>query len=79
MFIGLEQPIINKGFVYNNKSNNLLSFHKIDDKLSQINLQFKNNVYTFSFPINDIHYSTKFTNKKNLIKYMNYIIHTCKF
>ena len=38
MFIGFEQSIINKDFVHNKNSNNLLSFHKKSDILSQINL-----------------------------------------
>ena len=38
MFIGFEQSIINKDFVHNKNSNNLLSFHKKTDILSQINL-----------------------------------------
>ena len=79
MFIGFEQSIINKDFVHIKNNTNLLSFHKKSDTLSQINLDFNNGIYTFSFPINDIHYSTTFTDKKNLMKYMNFIIHSHKF
>ena len=79
MFIGFEQSIINKDFVHVKNSNNLLSFHKKSDILSQINLSLDNGIYTFSFPIDDIHYSTKFNSKKNLMKYMNFIVHSHKF
>tara|TARA_B100001250_G_C19513858_1_gene662923 strand:- start:389 stop:628 length:240 start_codon:yes stop_codon:yes gene_type:complete len=79
MFIGFEQSIINKDFVHIKNDANLLSFHKKSDTLSQINLNFNNGIYTFSFPINDIHYSTTFTDKKNLMDYMNFIIHSHKF
>lgn len=79
MFIEIEQSIINKDFVHIKNHTNLLSFHKKSNTLSQINLDFNNSIYTFSFPINDIHYSTTFTDKKNLMKYMNFIIHSHKF
>lgn len=79
MFIGFEQSIINKDFVHIKNDTNLLSFHKKSDILSRINLNFNKGIYTFSFPINDIHYSTTFTDKKNLLKYMNFIIHSHKF
>ena len=79
MFIGFEQSIINKDFVHNKNNKNLLSFHKKSDILSQINLSFNNGKYRFSFPIDDIHYSTTFTDKKNLMNYMNFIIHSHKF
>tara|TARA_B100001758_G_C18237373_1_gene518661 strand:- start:638 stop:877 length:240 start_codon:yes stop_codon:yes gene_type:complete len=79
MFIGFEQSIINKDFVHIKNHTNLLSFHKKTDILSQINLSFNNGIYTISFPIDDIHYSTTFTDKKNLMKYMNFIIHSHKF
>ena len=80
MFIGLEQSIINKNFVHNMDNNtNLLSFQKINDALSQINLNYDNEIYTFSFPINHIHFTTKFKDKKKLLNYINYILHTHKF
>lgn len=79
MLIEFEQSIINKDFVHIKNDTNLLSFHKKSDTLSQINLNFNNGIYKFSFPINDIHYSTTFTDKKNLMKYMNFIIHSHKF
>ena len=80
MFIGLEQSIINKKFVHNKDNNtNLLSFHKINDALSQINLNYDNNIYTFSFPINDIHFTTTFKDKEKLEKYINFILLSHKF
>ena len=58
----------------------IIYYHSIKtDILSQINLSFNNGIYTFSFPIDDIHYSTTFTDKKNLMKYMNFIVHSHKF
>ena len=79
MFIELEKRILNRDFVSFKNIDNIWSFHKKNDTLSQINLNFNNNVYTFSFPINEIHYSTTFKNKEKLIKYVNHILYLHKF
>ena len=81
MLIGLEKTILKRNFIsFKNKNkNDIWSFHKIDDVLSQINLRYNGDTYKFSFPINDIHYTTTFTDKKNLMDYINFIIHSHKF
>jgi hypothetical protein len=79
MLIELEKAILNRDFIPCKNTNNIWSFHKKNDSLSQINLTFNNNIYKFSFPINEIHYSTTFKNKERLIKYINYILFSHKF
>ena len=50
------------------------AFGKKDDITAQINLEQNNGKYTFSFPINDIHYSTSLIDKSKLRDYIEYII-----
>lgn len=74
MFLELEKMIVNNQYTNLNDDTKIWSFGKIDDKTTQINLEKNNDKYTFSFPVNDIHYSTSFNNKLQLKKYIEYII-----
>lgn len=74
MFLELEKRIVNNDYINLNDNTKIWSFGKIDDSTTQINLKKDNNKYTFSFPIDDIHYSTSFYDKSQLKKYIEYII-----
>ena len=74
MFLELEKRIINNDYINLHDNTKIWAFGKTDDNTSQINLEQNNDKYTFSFPINDIHYSTSFIDKSKLRDYIEYII-----
>jgi hypothetical protein len=78
MLLSCEKNILKKQYEYVADNTKLWSFKKTDDASKQINLEYnkENNKYKFSFPINDIHYSTTFNNVTNLKKYIDYILHS---
>tara|TARA_B110000977_G_scaffold192903_1_gene267095 strand:- start:2341 stop:2577 length:237 start_codon:yes stop_codon:yes gene_type:complete len=75
MFLELEKRIVNNDYINLHDNTKIWAFGKRDDITTQINLEKKNDKYTFSFPINDIHYSTSFDDKSKLQNYIEYIIH----
>tara|TARA_Y100000816_G_C25696199_1_gene368095 strand:- start:182 stop:433 length:252 start_codon:yes stop_codon:yes gene_type:complete len=83
MFINLEKSIINKNFINieneNKNKNKIWCFAHKDDFLKQINLEFNEGKYLFSFPIHNIHYSTSFKNKTELQKYIQLILNQYNF
>ena len=70
----LEKSIINRNYVPLTNNSNIWSFGSIEDQTKQINLEYDGKTYKFSFPINDIHYSTTFENKSKLNEYISYIL-----
>jgi len=74
MFLELEKRIVNNDYINLHDNTKIWAFGKTDDNTSQINLEQNNDKYTFSFPINDIHYSTSFIDKSKLRNYIEYII-----
>ena len=74
MFLELEKRIVNNDYINLHDNTKIWAFGKTDDNTSQINLEQNNGKYTFSFPINDIHYSTSFIDKSKLRNYIEYII-----
>ena len=74
MLMSLEKSIINRNYVPLTNDSNIWSFGSIDDQTKQINLEYDGKTYKFSFPINDIHYSTTFENKDELKEYIRYIL-----
>ena len=74
MFLELEKRIVNNDYINLNDKTKIWAFGKMNDNTTQINLQKNNGEYIFSFPINDIHYSTTFNDKSQLKKYIEYII-----
>ena len=74
MFLELEKRIINNDYINLHDNTKIWAFGKKDDITAQINLEQNNDKYTFSFPINDIHYSTSFIDKSKLRNYIEYII-----
>lgn len=78
--IELEQKLIKKKFVRNEKSDDILFFYKKDDMTSQVNIQQIENKYKVSFPMSNdtIHYSSNFNSIKEATKYLNYIV-DCNF
>ena len=74
MFLELEKRIVNNDYINLDNDKKIWAFGKTDDITSQINLEQNNGKYTFSFPINDIHYSTSFIDKSKLRNYIEYII-----
>mgnify|MGYP006154369705 FL=1 len=74
MFLELEKRIVNNDYINLHDNTKIWAFGKKDDITAQINLEQNNGKYTFSFPINDIHYSTSFIDKSKLRDYIEYII-----
>ena len=72
--MSLEKSIINRKYVPLINNSNIWSFGSIEDQTKQINLEYDGKTYKFSFPINDIHYSTTFENKSKLNEYIRYIL-----
>ena len=70
----LEKSIINRNYAPLTNNSNIWSFGLIEDQTKQINLEYDGKTYKFSFPINDIHYSTTFENKSKLNEYISYIL-----
>ena len=77
MFIELEKNILSKNFEYYNDNNShIWNFVNKDDPTKQISLQQRNAKYYFSFPINEIHYKTSFTDVIKLKNYISYILYS---
>lgn len=79
MFIELEKSILSKNFEYyndNNSHHTIWNFVNKDDPTKQISLQQQNKKYYFSFPINEIHYKTSFTDVNKLQNYISYILYS---
>ena len=70
----LEKSIINRNYVHLNDNSKIWAFGSVKDQTKQINLEYNGKTYKFSFPINDIHYSTTFKNKSKLNEYIRYIL-----
>lgn len=83
MFVAFEKQLISRGYIpfvrTNNIGNNIFSYYFKDDKTKQVNIKESSNVYTFSFPMNDIHYSTKFYDKISLFEYAKYVLNQKEF
>ena len=73
MFLELEKRIVNNDYINLDNDKKIWAFGKKDDITAQINLEQNNGKYTFSFPINDIHYSTSFIDKSKLRDYIEYL------
>ena len=74
MFLQIEKDIIEKKYTTLNDDTKLFSYGLEKDKTKQINLSFIDNEYKFTFPIQDILYSTTFKNEEKLVDYINYIL-----
>jgi hypothetical protein len=74
MFLQIEKDIIGKQYTSLNDNTKIFSYGLEEDKTKQINLSFMDNKYKFTFPIQDILYSTTFKNEEKLVEYVNYIL-----
>lgn len=74
MFLQIEKDIIEKKYTTLHDATKLFSYGFEEDKRKQINLSYIDNEYKFTFPIQDILYSTTFKNEEKLIEYINYIL-----
>jgi hypothetical protein len=74
MFLQIEKDIIEKKYTALHDDTKLFSYGFEEDKTKQINLSYIDNEYKFTFPIQDILYSTIFKNEEKLVDYMNYIL-----
>ena len=77
MFVALEKHLISFGYTPITKSK--FSFALKKDKTKQVSIEEINNTYKFSFPINDIHYTTTFLDKISLCQYADYIFNQQEF
>ena len=77
MFTALEKRLI--GFGYTPITTNEFSFALKKDKTKQVSIEEINNTYKFSFPVNDIHYTTTFLDKISLCQYADYIFNQQEF
>jgi len=77
MFIALEQQLINKGFIHMKNKKKLLSLYRKNDPMKQVNIEFLDGSYVFSFPLESgATYSSRIKNKIELEKYSNYIVNS---
>ena len=74
MFLQIEKNIKDKKYVALYDHTKLFSYGLEKDKTKQINLSYSDSEYTFTFPIQNILYSTTFKNEEKLIEYINYIL-----
>jgi hypothetical protein len=74
MFLQIEKDIIEKKYTTLNDDTKLFSYGLDEDNTKQINLSFMDNEYKFTFPVQDILYSTTFKNEEKLVDYINYIL-----
>ena len=77
MFTALEKRLISFG--YTPITTNEFSFALKKDKTKQVSIEEINNTYKFSFPVNDIHYTTTFLDKISLCQYADYIFNQNEF
>ena len=77
MFIEQEKQLVEKNYVENIDSPNMLSFFYHADKTCQINVtKEESNLYKVSFPMSNrsIHYATYFSSKSKAKDYLDFII-----
>ena len=77
MFVALEKRLISFG--YTPITAKEFSFSLKKDKTKQVSIEEINNTYKFSFPVNDIHYTTTFLDKISLFQYADYIFNQNEF
>ena len=77
MFTALEKRLISFG--YTPITAKEFSFALKKDKTKQVSIEEINNTYKFSFPVNDIHYTTTFIDKISLYTYVNYMLNQNEF
>tara|TARA_B100000902_G_C26991883_1_gene755446 strand:- start:249 stop:497 length:249 start_codon:yes stop_codon:yes gene_type:complete len=77
MFLALEKRLISFGYTPHNEKE--FSFCLKKDKTKQVSIEETNNTYKFSFPLNDIHYTTTFLDKISLYEYVDYILNQNEF
>ena len=77
MFVALEKRLISFG--YTPIITKEFSFALKKDKTKQVSIEEINNTYKFSFPVNDIHYTTTFLDKISLFQYADYIFNQNEF
>ena len=77
MFVALEKRLISLG--YTPITTKEFSFALKKDKTKQVSIEEIDNTYKFSFPVNDIHYTTTFLDKISLCQYADYIFNQNEF
>ena len=77
MFVALEKRLISFGYIPITTKE--FSFALKKDKTKQVSIKEINNTYKFSFPVNDIHYTTTFLDKISLYQYADYIFNQNEF
>jgi hypothetical protein len=77
MFLALEKRLISFG--YTPIDTKEFSFALKKDKTKQVSIKEINSTYKFSFPVNDIHYTTTFLDKISLYQYADYIFNQNEF
>ncbi len=77
MFMEVEKRLINFG--YSPINSKQFSFYLKKDKTKQVSIEKTNKIYKFSFPLNDIHYTTTFIDKISLYNYVNYMLNQHEF
>ena len=77
MFVALEKRLISFG--YTPITAKEFSFSLKKDKTKQVSIEEINNTYKFSFPVNDIHYTTTFLDKISVCQYADYIFNQNEF
>ena len=73
----VEKRLINFGYIPITTKE--FSFALKKDKTKQVSIEEINKIYKFSFPLNDIHYTTSFIDKISLCDYVNYILNQNEF
>jgi len=76
MFIRHEKRLIEKNYIENNESNNILSFFHKDDSQSHVTVSKNDNRFKVSFPMSNkkVQYATYFQDKEKAKEYLSYII-----
>ena len=77
MFMEVEKRLINFG--YSPINSKQFSFYLKKDKTKQVSIEKTNKIYKFSFPLNDIRYTTTFIDKISLYNYVNYMLNQHEF
>ena len=73
----VEKRLINFGYIPITTKE--FSFALKKDKTKQVSIEEINNTYKFSFPVNDIHYTTTFLDKISVCQYADYIFNQNEF
>jgi hypothetical protein len=74
MFLHIEKDIIEKKYTSLHDTTKIFSYCSDKDKTKQISLSYINNKYKFTFPVQEVLYSTTFKNEEKLVEYINYIL-----